>query len=170
MGLPTYLVESLPHSCPHVFVSGLGMSWARSLRNGELSGRRKWQRKGKKWENKWKWRKTEDNRFFKQICCYCNLFYPASEMNGMKADSLSSPTGSQNFSFSRTSSTGSIPAVGCTSSASSAQNSGKFPVLHLRTMFVFLCWRNRKNFKHSLLLLEMSWHSRHTYAGFVGPF
>lgn len=77
--------------------------------------------------------------FFKQICCYCNLFYPASEMNGMKADSLSSPTGSQNFSFSRTSSTGSIPAVGCTSSASSAQNSGKFPVLHLRTMFVFLC-------------------------------
>jgi len=45
-------------------------------------------------------------------------------MSGIKgADSMSSPTGSQSFSFSRTSSTGSIPAVGCTSSASSAHNS-----------------------------------------------
>ncbi|XP_059169990.1 max-like protein X isoform X2 [Physella acuta] len=43
-------------------------------------------------------------------------------MNGIKADTMSSPTGNQKFTFSRTSSTGSIPAAGCTSSASSAQN------------------------------------------------
>ncbi|RUS90070.1 hypothetical protein EGW08_002183, partial [Elysia chlorotica] len=47
-------------------------------------------------------------------------------MSGMKRDTMSSPNnGSQSsFSFSRTSSTGSIPtAAGCTSSASSAHNS-----------------------------------------------
>ncbi|XP_055860037.1 max-like protein X isoform X2 [Biomphalaria glabrata] len=43
-------------------------------------------------------------------------------MNCIKGDSMSSPTASQKFSFSRTSSTGSIPTAGCTSSASSAQN------------------------------------------------
>ncbi|XP_076455995.1 max-like protein X [Babylonia areolata] len=42
------------------------------------------------------------------------------DLNDIKIDS--SPTGNQAFSFTRTNSTGSIPAGGCNSSASSAQN------------------------------------------------
>lgn len=37
-----------------------------------------------------------------------------------------SPTGNQHFSFTRTSSTSSAPTGGCTSSASSAHNTGEF--------------------------------------------
>ncbi|KAI8778078.1 max protein X isoform X2 [Biomphalaria glabrata] len=53
---------------------------------------------------------------------HLGLFPIVTKMNGIKGDSMSSPTASQKFSFSRTSSTGSIPTAGCTSSASSAQN------------------------------------------------
>lgn len=55
-------------------------------------------------------------------------------MNGIKSDTMSSPTGNQKFTFSRTSSTGSIPAAGCTSSASSAQNTGETFILHADTL------------------------------------
>ena len=46
-----------------------------------------------------------------------------------------SPTGSQRFTFSRTSSTGSA-AGGCTSSASSAHNTGQYRILQTTRRFV----------------------------------